>query len=739
MQNIFGRITKISLYLLTFLLPLFFLPFSFEAFEFNKQYLLFFLVSLGFLSWLAKMVFIDKEIRFKKSPLDIPIIIFFFISVLSGIFSVDWFSSLVGFYGRFSNGLINLLSFVMMYFLITNNVSIKSLASDSEDKNQSSDINQSSLINIFLSSVSVIVLTSYLSLLGVWGKILDLLNLASKAPSFLQQKIFNFTTGSLEGLSIFLSIIVVLTIGLILIQKEKQKSLFYWILMIASFGLIMIADFAASWITISASLIVFLVFVLAKRAFSENVNMLLLPIIISVIALVFLFVNINVFNLQLPKEQVLGQNYSWSIGFNSATESIKSGFLGSGIGTWYYDFSKFKPREFNQNILWQYRFDRSESHMSEVLGTTGFLGFVSYLILIGMFLLASWFIFNMKLSSKDFSVQLPLLMSFLAVLIGQFVYYQNTVLAFAFWLILGLSVVNWQKPSSEKTISFKNFPELSLVFSTLMIVLCLLTLGTYFFGARFYLADVNFRNSLATDDISKIEKATRLNPYQSQYKTVLSRKYLVNAISEAQKPVEQIDKNILSNNVASAISYAKGNKTVGLKGATELSPNWVATWETLGVIYREIQGLAEGSIDFGISSFEKALSLEPENPVLHTEIGKLYLNREIEKTGEEYFNSENVKRAVEELKKAIDCKPDYVEASFLLGALYYNSNQLDLAITYLEKAANFVPSYSNVRYTLGLAYAKKGDKQKAIAELEAVLQLNPGNQDVQSKLDELRQ
>jgi len=118
----YNRIIKLSIYLLVFLLPLFFLPFSFEAFEFNKQYLLFFLVSVGLFFWIAKMVLVDKEIRFKRSPLDIFILAFLFIAILSAIFSVDKSSSLFGFYGRFSDGLIGLLSLGIFYFLIINNV-----------------------------------------------------------------------------------------------------------------------------------------------------------------------------------------------------------------------------------------------------------------------------------------------------------------------------------------------------------------------------------------------------------------------------------------------------------------------------------------------------------------------------------------------------------------------------------------------------------------------------------------
>ncbi len=110
MSGVPDKTVKYSIYTLVFLLPLFFLPFSFEAFEFNKQYLLFFLTSLAFFVWLAKMILIDKEIRFRRSPLDIFVLAFLFMAILSAVFSVDRSSSLFGFYGRFSGGLIGLLS-----------------------------------------------------------------------------------------------------------------------------------------------------------------------------------------------------------------------------------------------------------------------------------------------------------------------------------------------------------------------------------------------------------------------------------------------------------------------------------------------------------------------------------------------------------------------------------------------------------------------------------------------------
>ena len=763
----YNRIIKYCIYSLVFLLPLFFLPFSFEAFEFNKQYLLFFLVSAAFFCWIAKMVLVDKEIRFKRTPLDIPILAFLFVAILGAVFSVDKSSSIFGFYGRFSDGLIGLISLVMLYFLITNNVSLKEKLLINADKkigiNQSGSvsISVSGLIKTLMWSVSFVVLFSYLSIFGVWTKLSSLFGENFSLPQVMLQRTFNPVAGSLEGLSIFLAITLVFLVGRILSTTQKKGGAINYLLLIAALLLLVMVDFTAAWLILLVSLALFIVIILWKRMFREDVNKLLLPILLIVLAAAFLFVDTSaiqssILNSQLPKEQVLNQGQSWSIGLKGATESVKSGFLGSGIGTFHYDFSKFKPAEFNQTPLWQIRFDRPGSHLAEILGSLGFLGMLSYLLLIGFFLMISYFFLQQNKSG------MPLFMIFLALIVSQFVYYQNTTLGFLFWLVMALSVVNWQKPVKEKTISFKDFPELSLVFSALLIVLGILIVGMYFFAVKFYLADINYRTALGAERTQKLEKAVDLNPYQPQYKIVLARDYLAKVLAENQKPAGERDQAALSRSVYRAITYGKNGQIDGnfIKGATDLSPNWVATWETLGMIYRDIQGIASGALDWGVKSFEKAIELEPANPVLHTELGKLYLiSDEGEKARKKFEKAKELKpdyidasiqialisegegdldTAIEQIESLAVSYPFNIEVLFQLGRLYFNVDRVDEAILQLEWVVNLMPNHSNAHYSLGVVYQSKGETAKAIVEFEKVLELNPNNVDVQNKLKELR-
>ncbi|MFH1780977.1 MAG: tetratricopeptide repeat protein [Candidatus Nealsonbacteria bacterium] len=768
MQKLLDRIIKISLYALVFLIPLFFLPFSFEAFEYNKQFLLMFLVSLAFFCWLAKMVVCDKEIRFKRSPLDIFILAFLGVAILSAIFSVDKTSSLYGFYGRFSNGLIGLLSMGIFYFLITNNVQLGENASprekrsqaDEDDENasprekRSHNIKISSLLKVFSWSIFFVVLSAYFAIFGIFAKLTKFLFL----PNMMASRIFNPTAASLEGLSIFLAIAVVFLAGKTLTAEKRTKtSLVDYFLLAAISVLMIIIDFTPAWLIILTTFTFFVVLSLWKRVFRENVNRLLAPIFLIIVAalcipsqpqtLIF-GEGSNIANLM--KEQVLDQKTSWQIGLGGAVDSVKNGFVGSGIGTFNYDFAKEKPASINESWLWQIRFDRAGVYLAEILATMGFLGILSYLALLAIFFMASYFFLQQK------SQALLLLMVVSALIVGQFVYYQNTTLAFLFWLTLGLSVIAWQKPIKEKVVSFKNFPELSLVFSTIVILAGVGILALYFFNTKAYLADVNYARAqqlnLNQERTLFLEKAVRLNPNYPQYRAVLARAYLSDVLTEIAKPQATQDANKIQLLVATAINQA------GV--ATELAPNQVAMWETLGMVYREIKNMATGAVEWGIKSFQASASLDPKNPIAYTELGKLYIIQgEIGQAREQFAKAIAVKsnytdaliqqallyekegdtdNALIEMEKLAIDYPLSSEILFQLGRLYFNRNQITKAIEKFTAVIVLAPDHSNAHYSLGVAYASLGKKTLALQEFEKVLELNPDNQDVQKKIDQLK-
>jgi len=750
MGKVLEKIIKFSIYSLVFLVPLFLLPFSFEVYEFSKQYLIFFLVSIGFVAWLTKMIFIDKEIRFRKTPLNIVVFVFLLISIISAYFSVDRNSSVFGFYGRFSNGLIALICLGLFYFLIINNVGSREQEAENQEQMNvvsSSLINPNTLINLFLWSVFFVVLITYFSIFGLWQKI------PVSLPFFMTQKTFNPASGSLEGLSIFLSVITVLLTGKLLTEQKEKSRKPLFALLIAMIVLMIIIDFNTSWLVLFISLVLFLVFALITRTFREDINRLLLPMILILISITFLFVNnLNQWTgISLPQEQVLNTAMNWKTAFKSITDNLRSTFFGQGIGTWHYVFSRFKPIEFNDSPLWQIRFDRAGGYIPELLATSGILGLGSYLLIIVMFFLVFWVL-------REKRELFPFIMAFTALVVAQFVYYQNTILAFTFWFVLGLSIVSWQQTiKSFKIISFKDFPELSLVFSTILVLILLGVSISYYSAIRFYLADVNYAKAQATfnleEKIELIEKAVSLNPKLVTYQIILARVCLASFLGSLNQPVDQQDAVKIQNFMVKAIDYGKE--------ASELSPNTVVVWESLGMIYRDIQIFVDGATDWAIASFEKAIEFEGKNPILHTELGKLYLaSGDTEKAKENftkakelkpnyvdaliqeallYERDRNLNTAIKQMEELAIAYPFNIDTQFHLGRLYFNNNELDKAIAQFEAIISIVPNHSNSLYSLGVAYAAKGEKEKAISTFEKVLELNPTNQDIVKKLEELKE
>ncbi len=795
----YSKFLKAIIYAIVFLVPVFWLPFSFEAFEFNKVYLLAVLVTLGILIWLAKMIFQDKKVVFNKNIFNFFALAFAVVMIVNVFFAKDFQSAVWGSFGRFWPSLIGVLSMVGFYFLVSNNVV---LSVDKSDKTEKSDkTTMSGLLKAFLWSGFFVVLSAYFSLFGAWQFIsaqLSAINKGFALPSIMSLKTFSFVGGTLESLSMFLAFLSVLLITLLAFNgsnsvlfsdaKKRTSKILAYILLAASFGLLAITDFWPAFLAMTIGLGVFLVLAFVKKIFRQDINRLALAVFFVIISLVFVFSNPlqgllgqTVLNGAYP-EILLNQRVSWDISWQAFQENP---IMGSGLANFNYGFNKFKPADFLKTQFWQARFDRSGGHIAELLSTVGAVGLLSYAALIGFFLLVSYlFIVNKtkgKLvrikgdgngfaannSSAPFSthkaINLCFIAGFITLLVGQFLYYQNTVLAFCFWLAIAVSAAAWRPvvgsgtsaeviSGKELTIPFSKFPEAALVFSIVFWGCCVATAFLYFNLARSYLADMAYREYAVnpTQNLAQLEKAVRLNEKQAVFHNVLAGRYLSNLIQEAVK--SQPDKNLIANLASLAVQETRK--------AAEVSPNLVSVQETAGAIYRDIQGLAQGASDWSMKSFENALSLEPKNPVLLTEIGKLKLAKQDIEGAVTLFNQaialkgdytdaymqlvtldereSKIQEAKDKLEELLRVSPFYVDGYFQLGRLYYNEGNLDKAIGNFSAAVQLFPNHSNSLYSLGLVYEKQGNFTQALALFEKVQELNPGNLDVEKKIQDVQ-
>ncbi|MCJ7740588.1 hypothetical protein MUP32_04720, partial [Candidatus Microgenomates bacterium] len=92
-QNIIEK----SFYLLFFLVPLVLTPYNFELFEYNKMMLTYGLTVVIIGAWLIKMV-ANRKIQIRRTPFEIPLLLFLISQIVSTVFSIDKHVSLFGYY-----------------------------------------------------------------------------------------------------------------------------------------------------------------------------------------------------------------------------------------------------------------------------------------------------------------------------------------------------------------------------------------------------------------------------------------------------------------------------------------------------------------------------------------------------------------------------------------------------------------------------------------------------------------
>jgi Flp pilus assembly protein TadD len=773
-------------YLLVFLIPLFFLPFTFEIFEFNKQYLLWSLIIIALMAWLIKMAIIKKEFEFLKNPLNVPILILMIIFTLAAFFGMDLYSSIWGAYGWYSGNLLEILSLGALFFIIINNIKKTNLT-----------INR--LLNVFLVSGFFVVFISYLSVFGF---------LLKWTPQILQ---FNFLqginlsnfnpVGSWEALSIYLTIIIILILG----KKIQNLILYivYCLLLIACCLLLIIINFTLAWIILLLATALLLFFKISERK-NENLFKIYLIIIIFVFSIISLFSPLNKsIKIDLFKEIKLDNKISWQI-TKDATKHRP--ILGVGPGAFVYNFSKYHSKEFNQSKNWQIRFAKSGNYISELIISIGILGILSYLILIGTLL--------------SLICRLPFIIYYFPVFflfLSQFFYRGNTVLNFCFWFFLSLSIANWKKVKPEifKTQKFgrrilENVPEFSVILNSILVLIFCGLIGAGNFAVQNYKAEAFIKYELklrqqtenfSDQKIEFFEQIINLNPKQIYYQIGLIKAYLNKILIEFQNLKIQESHKAQKSKIQE--SYEKLKEMVNLatnqiKEIQKMAPFDVKIAEIQGQFYRDIKILTSGTIPLSIEGFIKAIELEPNNPILHVELGTAYMDlaevnkeKDSEKKFEESIlneksfiekikkmnSSELIKLGQEEFNKALELKKDFWFAKyklalsyekegdikkaivdlekiaidlnkekkddptlfFDLGKFYFNQDRVDEAIKVFQLAIQLSPNYSNALYGLAIAYEKKNLYDQTLQIFQKLQELNPENEGIKRKIIELQE
>jgi len=751
------KVIQKLIYILVFLFPLWFLPVTVNAIEFNKQILLVFLVVIALILWLIKILN-QGEVGWKAGIINIIFGIFIVVYVLATIFSLRPYNSLVGWSTHVSGGLVNVLCFFALYLLIVNNIrGLKDVFK---------------LVLLLLFSGGLVCLIGFIQ---IWGGFMF-------PWDFTKLNAFN-TVGTVNSLGVFAAAILTLVTALLFVVKRVELKVFLLLLGLLSFLLVMSLNFWVLWLVLAVGMVLVLVFGLMRMvSLGEGITWITLPIVFLAVALIFLFFKpVLPLRPNLPTEVGL----SYKGGLEIVKQAVKERpILGNGPENFVINYAKFKPPVINKTLFWNVRFVNPPSEIYTLISDTGILGVISFLALVIAFCF-----FAIKHLIKTTGNGENLLKRFLEVgifsawfslLVGLVIYPQNLTLMFAFYFLLAVFLTE-SSVLKDKVFNLRKSQGVLLAASFSFVLVIVIMVGFIYIQGTRFIAELNYKRGTdlvqkegkIDEGINKLIKATVINPYEDRTYSSLSQLFLLKLNQDTR--AEGID----ARQKANLIQVDAINAINSAVRATTLAPMDAANWLVRGQVYKQVLSLVNGADQWAEDSFEKCVQLEPLNPFIYTEWGRLYRDKATllaqqgtkDKNAQASIN-QNLELALEKFNKAIEIKADYAPAhfesavvferqgklaeaikkmeinrqllprdsgiAFQLGVLYYRAGKYTEAKGEFIRAVVLDDNFSNARYFLGLLYDREGDKESAIDNFERIAQLNPENQQVKQILANLR-
>lgn len=533
----------------TFLFPWVFSFTSFDYIEPIKNILLFVMVLALTVIFLIRSVN-NREIKFVKTPLDVPILLWVTVNIVSAILSVSQVTSLYGFYSRFTGGLISTLALSAIYFLLVNLL---------RDTYQIKKVVKSLIL-----SISLVSFVTLLKLLGILDPVL--VELAKSNSAF---SIFSTGASSLIGgfdqFSVLLLMTIPVSLQLMVSSKSGRENILLLIgsmVQIVLFLGINLQSFPlfSAYASLVLLLIGFVYIIIKNKTEWLGSHLIqLVAVVCLVLVSIVIFAVPTVrdgFNIKpgFVRSPELNFTYAWYVSTKTWTEiPIRGILLGSGPDTYFYAFNRFKPQELANN-----EFSKSSTGVFELMSNTGILGLAIFFILsFGLFKLVYRKII-VSPSDKDNSYIVAVGVGASLFVLGSFI--NNTFISvqYVFYLFISILSIAYiylnrsnleeidmsfklNKNKNMEISSFELFPLISIV-----IVFAIIVIGF-----------VNISANVASNYVFQqaLVKENEISKYQTEKQNELDKQEVKKALIDRYKEVYNILNN--ANSIQSQDYYLR--------------------------------------------------------------------------------------------------------------------------------------------------------------------------------------
>ncbi len=570
---------------------------------------------------------------FRRTPLDIPLILFLISQTISTIFSIDPHTSFFGYYSRLNGGLLSLLCYSTLYWIL-----IVYLDDQFKEK----------IVNTSLLAGLVVSIYGILQHFGIDDHIW---------AQDVVARVFS-TLGQPNWLAAYLCILLPLSI-----EKFLNSKIFihqsYFIFHTSVLYLCLL--FTKSKTGLAAAIIslgiYFLISFFKNKILFRNHKSYL---IILLLILLSLTIPNPIKDLIFPVPPVKGENKGvlqnitpsedirkivWTGAINLWK---KFPLIGTGPETFAYSYYWTRPAAHNLTSEWDFLYNKAHNEYLNYLATTGLFGLITYLVLIVLIL---------KLLFTDYR----LLISFLSILITNATGFSVVITSIYFFLLPTLSI----SPVTHQSTTKKSF-----------IYKLALILFFFYFSSKilfYYLADITYSQSekydtakllqLAYNQI-KLSLGYRLNEpiYLSQAATIASELALTTKDSQY---------------VSAAISYSDA--------ATSLSPANTNLLKQRAQVFYYLSAIDSKYLATAIDTLVKTATLAP------TDARTFFL------LGQFFESGGQTAESIKFYQQATILKPNYDHAYFALGRLYFNAKDYPSAKTAFTKVLELAPTNSDAK------------------------------------------
>lgn len=683
------RLLNYSFWALFFFVPLAMSNATSEVFEFNKIILVYALTVLILAAWVGKMILAGKFI-FRKTLLDLPILIFLIAQLFSLLFSVDKHTSFWGYYSRWNGGFLSSLTFALLYWSFVSNLSLRSVLY---------------ALRFLLASALVVALWGIPAHFGfdptcaVFGYGL---NVDCWTAQFVPTiRIFS-TLGQANWLAAWL--VAVMPVGWALATR-KQKPLALILYLLTSAVLFPAFVYTGSRSGFLGFLVAFGLFwggvflLMRKRA-----KALLLPFF--VLSGVFLLLSVLLGTPFTPSlESILANRGQTAPETQQPTAITPSGdirrivwrgaidiwraypVLGTGPETFAYSYYNFRPAEHNTTSEWDFLYNKAHNEYLNLAANTGTAGLISYLVLVGaaIFLMGKSVLEYPK-RSKDpqhLYIGLSLLAGYASILVTNFFGFSVVPVQLLFFLYPAIAVVATNgKPDVTSSAKLSGLQTTGIVVLGLAAFYLLLAL------TRIWIADKNYAEAERLADAGQYVSALPL---------------IKNAVSTS--PSEPVYLGEFAN-ITSALAQETAEAGQATAAAQLAQAALQASDNALEISPRHLNFLKSRT-----TMFYRLAAIDPE-----------YL--------------EQARLTLQASRKLA---PTDAKIAYNLGIFHYRLGEPEQAIEVLQEAVGLKPDYRDARYLLALVLQEEKRDKEAIEQLEYILEnINPTDAQAREKIEEFK-